>query len=537
VEFADPAPRSTVRATWRPHEALSAQTFDQIVRNVNRKRTSPVRQANGKRARLQFAVATGDLIDSQQLNEVRWYLRVLEGGPLDPFSGKFLGPTNRCPGATQAEGARLNRAVNRREYTGVQDHDDYPGEPAERYADFWDPDVRAPGGPHADFPRYPGLMERAQRPFRAEGLRLPWYATLGNHDGLVRGERTAEALWRSVATGCRKVFPSEAFDPAGFTGTASALDARFASLRSESRLVPPDPARRFVSKLEFKRLHGGENRGHGFGLVSPTERKRSATSASYYAWTPRRGFRFIALDTVADGGGARGNIDDPQYRWLQRELDLSSSYTVTRTGRIFRDRDKDRLIVLYGHHNLGQVNNRTPDETAGRCASAIDPGCDRDPRLSRPLHFGYERSRSVRDLLFRYPNAILYVSGHLHRNDVRPFFRADAKGGFWQLNTAAHIDFPQQSRLIEVMDNRDGTLSVFGTMLNHGAPIAAPASGSPGARFSDRQLASLSRLLAANDPHRRDVTGGVGLGRPHGRNVEVILKDPRRLGRRPRARR
>ena len=47
---------------------------------------------------------------------------------------------------------------------------------------------------------------------------------------------------------------------------------------------------------------------------------------------------------------------------------------------------------------------------------------------------------------------------------------------FWEVNTASHIDWPQQSRLAEIADNRDGTLSVIVTIVTprrHPLPAAA----------------------------------------------------------------
>ena len=65
--------------------------------------------------------------------------------------------------------------------------------------------------------------------------------------------------------------------------------------------------------------------------------------------------------------------------------------------------------------------------------------------------------------------------------------------------SASSIDFPGQARLLELMDNRDGTLSLFGTLVDHDAPVAPPPSGTPAASMSDTQLASLARALAANN--------------------------------------
>ena len=64
--------------------------------------------------------------------------------------------------------------------------------------------------------------------------------------------------------------------------------------------------------------------------------------------------RFISLDTVAEGGGQNGNLDDPQYRWL-------------RAVSCARARKRDELVVVFGHHTLATMDNTTADEAAGAC--------------------------------------------------------------------------------------------------------------------------------------------------------------------------
>ena len=76
--------------------------------------------------------------------------------------------------------------------------------------------------------------------------------------------------------------------------------------------------------------------------------------------------------------------------------------------------------------------------------------------------------------------------------------------------------------MIELMDNGDGSLSIFTTMLAHAAPAAAPA---PGAALRPARLASLSRELAwARRPGGRSA---IPAGGPM-RNVELVVRDPRR---------
>ena len=519
-EFVDPVAEpgssaSGLGSAWRPQEALGLQTFDATIRNMNANRTSPVRQGNGARSRLQIAVTTGDMADNQQQNETRWFVRTLNGGQVDPFSGQPISPTNPCSTKNQGETNKLNAAVAARSYTGVQDFDDWRGRPADRYAGFWDPDEAGPGpatGPYASFPRYPGLMDRAQRVFTAQGSRVPWFISRGNHDGETQGSvASTNPLLVSLATGCLKVFPSQAFDPATQKGKTSEqvvmgfLEPNtLSALLSGGENVPPDPDRRLINKVEYKR-----EVGHGFTRVDRAQNTASAGTATYYSFVRGR-IRFISIDTVAEGGGAEGNIDDPQYRWIESEL---------RKAKAAR-----QLVIPFGHHTLRTMRNTAEDEKAGKCEGNPPlPGCDADPRNSKPIHRGLAGPKTMRDLFAKYPNVIAYVAGHTHDNRITPYFRRGK--GLWEINTASHIDWPQNSRQIDVMDNRDGTLSIFSWVLDQSAKLATPAAGSSATGFSDLDLAAVSRRLALNDPQAG--TNNNPAGRPADRNVELLIRDPR----------
>jgi metallophosphoesterase (TIGR03767 family) len=509
---------------------------------MNANRTSAVDQGNGKNAKLRFTINTGDMADSQQYNETRWVVDILDGNMVDPFSGQPVTDQN-CPGQSAETLARINADVAARRYTGLQDYDDYAEAPAERKAGFWDPDVAPPApSAYADWPRYPGLLDRAQQPFQAEGVQVPWYTARGNHDGLVTGNVYATfALARGLIAGCQKVFPSANFDPNIYRGKSEsqvfddivANPQRQQEILGGARPVPPDTNRRYVSTEEYKQLHNTGDKSHGYGYVDKTERSRSKGAAAYYAFSPASGFRFVSMDTVAEGGGSDGNVDDPQYEWLKRELDKNSS-TEWSGSRLVRDRDKDRLIVLFSHHKLEDLEITANDEAAGACEGTNDvAGCDRDPRKSTPIHRGLKGKETIRDLLLKYPNVIAFVTGHSHRNEIKAFNKS-GKSGFWQINTASHTDFPQQARQIEVMDNRDGTLSIFNTIIDHAAPVDPPAPGSDANVFTDVQIASLARVLAANDPQGLGPRGpgerqDEGRGKASDRNVELPIRDPRDL--------
>ena len=87
----------------------------------------------------------------------------------------------------------------------------------------------------------------------------------------------------------------------------------------------------------------------------------------------------------------------------------------------------------------------------------------------------------------------------------------------WEITTASCVDYPQQQRVVEVIDNRDGTLSIFGTAVDHAAP--AQWTGD----LTVTSLASLSRELSANDWVE---TPAMRPGSLLDRNVELLLPAP-----------
>ena len=541
VESADVIPPFS--SAWRPQEAFVAHQVEYTIRQLNRFDRSPVRQGNGKRAELLNAVMTGDLADNAQRNETEWVVELLEGGTfrqgnlktrkLDPNSG-----TNDYS-ETACEGMPRGSLGNPRKYSGVQDYDDYPGGAGDER--FYDPNQ--PAGEYSDWPTYPGVLDRAQKPFKVKGLEVPSYVAFGNHDALAQGNAAIIKLYEDVATGCAKLFPPAIFpfkagptssDPEAlpdftrlFERLAQPVGKQSANAILEppagASFVPPDENRQFVDHRQFKKLHdtGVQRDEHGFAHIDEDQLEASRRAASYYDFSPKPGLRYIVLDTVSEGGvigdSASGNLDHPQFRWLRRELKQAQR--------------RDELIVTFGHHATDSLTAVTADEEAPPCTTRdehghdVNPGCDRDPRTSTPLHHGDD----LEELFHSFPNMISYVAGHSHENEVQPFKDDDGSGDFWEIKSPAVVDWPPQHRLIEVMDNRDGTLSIFGTILDHAGKAKGPKGGSADEvdDFGPRELASLGRTLSYNDPQ---VGPGEAEGERIDRNVELLIRDPRSKG-------
>jgi hypothetical protein len=530
VEFVDPGANSA----WRPQEALTPFMVDEAIQQVNAfKNASPVAEGNGGHNQMDFALMTGDLADNLQRNEMTWVRDLIEGvGPTNFNSGinpdmayKTAHPTCAVPGTDEGASPK---------YTGVQDRDDFPTPPAPAY---YDPDVDDTSGMWDDWPVYTGLMDRAEAlQITPVGLDVPSYFAKGNHDTLVQGNEDGNAAFEDIALGCFKAIGTTLVPPPNQPDPNLLL-----SPLSAGMIVPPDPMRRTVSKAQVKAIFSANHvdDGHGFGLVDHDEELASNGSASYYAWNPPQapGFRFIALDTNSEGGqtaegvgsgSADGNIDDPQFQWLK--------------GQLAQAKATDKMVILFGHHPVRSLVTEIADEQASPCSMTTDthgdtpehdpnPGCDYDPRSSEPIHLGQDPvpgdpRESLVELLDQYPNVLSYVAGHTHSNKVTPFTRTDGTV-WWGVETAAEIDWPSQSRLLEVMDNKDGTLSLFGTLLDQASSATAPAPGSAAA-FGEDQLASIGRTLAYNDPQGGPTGGGVGT--PDDGNVELLLFDPRNNG-------
>jgi hypothetical protein len=526
VEFADPGASSA----FRPQEGLDAWAIDYSFRQLNHFTTaSPHAQGGGARAAMDLALVTGDQSDNQQYNETLWVRQLIEGGsPLTPNSG-IKSDYAECPPTDKLELQTRETAgqiPDEPTYMGVQDYDDL----GYKSPEYWDPDE---GTTYHGFPTWPGLMDRAQSlTFTPVGLRrngapVPTYLSNGNHDGLVQGNEDAIKAFEEIATGCFKAAqttstlpirpepdPNQLFSPGlGFA-------------------VRPDDARRFVDRVELKNIYssGIQEDDHGFRFIDPAELTASGFSATYWARDLKPGIRFVSIDTVSDGGvvqeSSEGNIDDPQWQWLHRELDRAES--------------NGKLVVVFGHHPIRSLESDVPDEAAQPCSGHYDengtysnpdaphkhdanPGCDLDPRNSSPVH----RGDDLRALLSEHHNVVAYVAGHTHENKVLACGSEDgcpAGGNWWEINTAAVADWPQQSRLIELMDNGDGTLSLLGTLTEPGGPLAVPDTGTPAAGFGNDQLASISHAVTANDPQ---LGAGSAEGAAQDQNVELLVDDPR----------
>jgi 3',5'-cyclic AMP phosphodiesterase CpdA len=341
-------------------------------------------------------------------------------------------------------------------YEGVQS----PGWPDDF---FWKPDgavkgddvMRAAYG----FPHLPGLLECALAPFRSAGLRMPWLGCHGNHEEVSQGVGIVTPALAAAMVGFHK--PIGLPDGLDRDTVIETFVRRPEALMTGPDLpVTPDADRRPLTRGEFD----AAIRQHG--------------TADYVHDTPA--VRFVVLDTVCTAGGADGCIDEDQVGWLERRLAEA----------------RDRPVVIASHHTLDTMGNK---RRAGG-SRYIDPS-------------------QLLDVVHAAGNVVLWLNGHIHANAIRP--RPDPRrngGGFWEVTTSSVVDWPCQSRVVELFDAGDGLLAIACTMVDH------DGAADPAGAVETEQLAALHRELAGNVPIAGFDSGRAGT--PLDRNVILLVRRP-----------
>ncbi|HUF54319.1 MAG TPA: hypothetical protein VMR52_11175 [Dehalococcoidia bacterium] len=353
---------------------------------------------------------------------------------------------------------------------------------------------------------YKSLLNDAQQAFIPEGISYPWYAVAGNHDVATQGRYPISDDANRIATGAAKVI---SVGPAAQEQACALQNALPPGVTSEVtsdpqtvvRGVGSDGNRRLLSLRDWIGEHFASETsrgplGHGFTESGVED------GEAYYTFE-RGNIAFIVLNSAVPTGFPSGSIDRPQYDWLEGELAARSSSYIDGAGQAVTTQNRDQLVVVVSHHPTGVMTNPFP---------SVD---------------GTERvlGAQVETLLHRFPNVVLHVAGHTGRNSVSAKPNPSGSGGYWEVTTGSALDYPLQGRLMEVVDNRDGTLSIFTTMYNAAVTLNPGDANdpTPDDRLNQRVFAGVARQVAYADPHADPA--GIGLA-VSDRNAELLMPAP-----------
>ncbi|MEV7884626.1 TIGR03767 family metallophosphoesterase [Streptomyces sp. NPDC002817] len=443
--------RSTDVHAWRPQEALTVHGAIALVERINALRGAPVTGAP-----LHFAMTTGDNTDNNAKSELEWFLKVMSGGRVTANTG------------------------DPRQYEGVQNSG---------IKQYWQPDTTVrDADKQRGFPHLDGFLAAAIRELNSPGLNLPWYSTVGNHDSMPLGcyASHGDSWLTEYAVGGKKLMSlpaaeakklqdaiKKAKDPKG-VGFRDLLKAHARDMRS----VTPDELRAPFTPREYVQAHldpayrGLGPVGHGYSTANLD------AGTQYYSFRIAEDVIGISLDTTDAGGHYEGSVGTAQMKWLDKTL---------------KD-NKDSYAVVFSHHTSKSMDNTRPDPA----------------RPGERRHTGAE----VVTLLGRHRNVLAWVNGHIHRNEITPHAVGNGRS-FWEISTASHVDYPQLARVVELVDNKDGTISLFTTCVESSAPHRTDF-----ADLSQTGLSALYRELSYNAPGgRTDLAGTTG-----DRNTELVLK-------------
>lgn len=273
----------------------------------------------------------------------------------------------------------------------------------------------------ADDDPVPGPGNDPKDPFDPVAFPAPWLYVPGNHDLEVVGMGVVDDLQRAAALGTRIGSGTRRYDrwyaPVSHGVTVAdpkrALVDRgeiVATLRADASAAPGPP-------------------GHGYTTVPDL-----ALGANYtYDAIPGL-LRVIALDTSDLTGGSEGMVLAPTVDAFLRPA-LERAYA------------DGLLVMLVSHHSTTAIDD-LEGQLGGPVAGAVQPA-------------------ALEQLVASYENVVLWLVGHDHDTRIRAVVGPDAAHpGYWEIMTPSMADWPAQSRFIELVDNGNGTLSIFGTLVD-----------------------------------------------------------------------
>ena len=396
-------------SSYSPVILSTTHVLDGAIRAVN---------ALHRQTPFDFGIFLGDAVNNTQLNELRWYIDVLDGAYITPSSG-------------------------------------------------------AHSGAHAI---------GYQKPYRAVGLdrSIPWYQVIGNHDQFWSGVNYPNAKLQDALIGSTILnIGTNILDPAvvsltgvyvgsvdGSTRYGTVIGGGPTNAFAKPPTVVADTNRRSLTTAdssvknwmsEFFNTTSSPP-GHGF------TRSNLGRDSACYTFEPKASLpiKVIVLDDTAKGNipsagpgyYAAGSIDSARYAWLTDELQ--------------RGQDAGQLMIVATHVPINPQQdlfrtNRAPQFAAAPLSSRTDA------QLIATLH-------NYPNLIL-----LMAGHRHMNTVTPQPSpDPAHPEYGFWEVETPSLRDFPQQFRTFDIRRNSDNTISIVTTDVDPEVEDGSPAADSRG---------------------------------------------------------
>jgi len=361
--------------------------------------------------------------------------------------------------------------------------------------------VRANSGNHED--PVEGSANDFTDPYVADGLSddLNWYASLGNHDILhiginyitdekaesyILGEISTISLGCGIYTGTQDAStehgdPKCAFEEIEKDGQAKYIpvgvdDCKVEDYgRCDNPSISPD-IQRTPFRTHDELIEDIEDAG-------AFDKNNTDKQSGYYFVRPNKDIPielifldlsaskkdFIKEDNVLDPNQVMTNalLGQDQYNWLRDRL--------------------DKLEV----EGVASIIVQHQPTTSFHAQSKIN-------------------SSEFVSLLKTYEDVLAIIAGHTHKNKIR-HFNSEAEGEYplVEIVSSSLLDFPEQSRIYELVYNDNGSISLFTTMLNHASKKES---------FSHK-----ARRLSLAYTQVAKAYGDYGPGSLNDRNKEIII--------------
>ena len=297
IVFAPKAGKNGI-SCYSPLMLYSTQLFNATIQTIN-----DIHKQNP----FDLGLSLGDMINSDQLNELRWFIDILDGKKINPDSGKKDDPV---------------------------------------------------AGTNNDY----------QDEFQAAGLdhSIPWYATIGNHDHLWLGSLPMSANMSKILVGNAIMKLPNILDATdkqyysvgtldGSTQYGTIIGAGRIDTMTNIPTIAPDSLRRSLTKTALINEFSKSTTlpaGHGFIQSNPAN-----VFGGCYSFEPKSGLplKIIVLDDTQDETDARpaegiyghGELNNGRYEWLMAQLQAGQA--------------ADKLMIISAHVPIGVCQGTAMD--------------------------------------------------------------------------------------------------------------------------------------------------------------------------------